>query len=332
MRAPSSQEPSTEPLVSVIIPAFNSARFLSETLESVRLQSESRLECVIVDDGSTDTTAEIAHEFVSLDRRFRFERQQNRGASAARNRGFRATNPATKYVTFMDSDDVWLAHALGNLLARLESAPRAVGSHGLAEMIDAHGIVMKEVGYSDRGRSRLGLRRGRLVPLGSHEPTDFDVLINGNVLFPPGLVLARREAYQAVGPFDEQFNGPEDWDMLIRLSRLGHFEFIDGVILLYRRHSGNLGASDAVARQAWLVRCKAFHSTENSPDQKRRARRGWRAYQLLRMAEAKDDLTGAFSSRDSRTFVRKVMLIIVLAFRYARGWPAPRVRSAPVRW
>ena len=116
--------------------------------------------------------------------------------------------------------------------------------------------------YPERGRSRLALDGRRLRTLPLNRPTDFSVLINGNVLFPPGLVLARRWAYERVGPFDESFRGAEDWDMLIRLSRLGHLSFVDQVILHYRRHDANAGAAAGIERAAWLVRCKAFDSPE----------------------------------------------------------------------
>ena len=138
--------------VSIVVPAHNAARFLSATLASIQAQVERRWECVVVDDGSVDDTAEIAAAFAREDRRFRVVRQPNRGASAARNAGFRAADPTSGFLTFMDSDDIWLQHALGTLLTRLEARPEAIGSHGLAEFIDESGQLVAATTFADAGR------------------------------------------------------------------------------------------------------------------------------------------------------------------------------------
>lgn len=287
---------------------------------------------MLVDDGSTDDSEAISSEFAASDARFRQYRQPNQGTSAARNNGFRLTGTDSRYITFMDSDDLWIPEALSILRARLEASPDAVGSHGLADFVDVHGAPLEPGKYAATGRRRLGREGWRLVEWPLDRPTDFDVLINGNVLFPPGLILTRRSAYEAAGPFDESLHGPEDWDMLIRLSRYGHFEFIDRVLLHYRRHEKNLGAEPHVAEQAWLVRCKAFHSPENSREQQRAARLGWRAYQVRRASEALTDVRAGWRSRNVTIVFRQLLNVIAFAIRYARGWPSPRVKSTPLRW
>ena len=322
----------SQPVISIVVPAHNVDRFLAETLRSICAQTESRWECVVVDDGSTDGTRAVAESVAARDARIKVLRQANRGAAAARNAGFRATDPASQFVTFMDSDDVWLPHAFETLLRRLAQRPDAIGAHGLAEFIDATGHLIDEGTYSQKGRERLGRKGRELVVWPLESPTDFDVLINGNVLFPPGLVLARRSVYEKTGPFDEAFNGPEDWDMLIRLSRHGHLEFVDEVILHYRRHDTNLGARTTVPRQAWLVRCKAFHSPENSPEQQRAAKLGWRAYQKRMAAEAWLMAHEALASRRLPSAAQQLARIGVFAARYVRGYPSPRIHSSPLRW
>ena len=286
----------------------------------------------MVDDGSSDCTAEIARRFAATDERFRLLEQANAGASAARNAGFRVTNQRSRYVTFMDSDDVWLPHAMATLLARAEACPTAIGSHGLAEIIDASGFITHPGAYARTGRNRLGREGRRLVVLPPDQPTGFDVLINGNVLFPPGLVMVRRAAYERAGPFDETFNGPEDWDMLIRLSRLGDIEFVDEVLLHYRRHDSNLGAGRTIAEQAWRVRCKAFYSPENTRRQRRSARMGWRAYQCHLIARAARDAFRHVVHREPAAMSRELIRIAAFASRYLRGCPLPRVKTAPLTW
>jgi glycosyltransferase involved in cell wall biosynthesis len=320
------------PLISVVVPVFNSARFLAATLESVVAQSEQRWECVIVDDGSTDSSASVAASFAAADERFRVISQTNRGASAARNCGFRASNPQSRYVTFMDSDDVWRPRALQMLRERLDASPDATGAHGLADFIDAEGRICDEGEYAQRGRRRWGVEGRRLIQWPLDRPTDFSVLIIGNVLFPPGLLLARRAAYDMAGPFDESFSGAEDWDMLIRLSRHGSLEFLDQVILYYRRHDQNLGARVTIPRQAWLVLCKAFHSPENSPEQRRVAKMGWRAYQRQMVGASWALMWRAGKQHDLAAAARELGRIVVFGARYARGWPSPRLIAPPLEW
>jgi glycosyltransferase involved in cell wall biosynthesis len=321
-----------KPLVSIVVPAYNAGRFLAQTLESAVAQTEARWECVVVDDGSTDDTFDVASAFARDDARIRVLRVENGGTSAARNRGFRSSSPDAPYVTFMDGDDVWLPHALETLLERLERSPEAVGSHGLAETIDGAGRPLEPGRYAETGRRRLGLQGRRLVVWPLDRPTSFEVLVNGNVLFPPGLVLARRRAYELAGPFDESFSGPEDWDMLIRLSRFGGLELVDRVILHYRRHDANQGARPTTPRQAWLVRCKAFHAPENSPEQRQIARRGWRAYQVAMTAERLGLARRALRSREPAAALAHLARLPVYGWRYARGYPLPRVRAQPLTW
>jgi glycosyltransferase involved in cell wall biosynthesis len=334
-RPEQTQQPNAAPAapsISVVIPVFNVDRFLGQTLRSVQEQTFTDWECVIVDDGSTDDTSDIAAGFAAQDRRFRVARTENGGPSAARNWGFLLTNPSSDFVTFMDSDDLWLPHALETLRSRLRADAGAIGAHGLAEMIDEHGEVVEPGSYPARGRRRLGLEGRRLVVWALDRPTQFAVLVNGNVLFPPGLVLARRSAYERAGRFDEHFRGPEDWDMLIRLSRHGNIAFVDDVILHYRMHGSNLGAAPGIARQAWLVRCKAFHSPENTAEQQRIARVGWRAYQLDMVRERSRSGWTHLRAGRAREAANELARIPIHLFRYVRGYPRPKLVRVSEPW
>jgi len=312
--------------ISIIMPAYNCERFLPATLDSILNQTVTDWECVIVDDGSKDGTAQIAQNYAGRDSRFRLFRQPNGGPSSARNHGFRECSTVSKYVTFMDSDDIYLPDALHTLRTELERHPECIGAHGLADFIDQNGKSLDTGVYANRGRQRLGFNGKRLVMWDLRQPTCFDVLINGNVLFPPGLILTRKETYQKAGLFDETFGGAEDWDMLIRLSRFGDFQFINRVILYYRRHSSNLGAAPGIAEQAWRVRCKAFFSAENSQEQRKRAKGGWRAYQIHVIGER---VTAAKQAARSRHYVQAISQIArvpVHLYRCLRGYPTPVVR------
>lgn len=314
------------PSISIIMPAYNCERFLPATLDSLLNQTVHDWECVIVDDGSQDGTAAVAAAYASRDARIQVIQQPNGGPSTARNRGFQECQPASKYVTFMDSDDVYLPDALSMLKRELENNSQAIGAHGLADYIDENGNCINPGEYADRGRQRQGFDGKRIVVLDHSQPTTFDVLINGNVLFPPGLILTRKEFYEKAGPFDESFRGPEDWDMLIRLSRYGDFQFINQVILLYRRHSSNLGAMPGIAEKAWRVRCKAFFSAENSQAQQSRAKGGWKAYQIemmnQRLVAGKEHLLHQRFLKAADQIAR----IPVHIYRYLLGHPTPIIK------
>ena len=314
------------------MPAFNSSRFLRQTFESLRAQSLEDWECVVVDDGSADDTLAVAQSCAAEDARFRAVRTENGGPSAARNHGYLLTDPAAEFVTFMDSDDVWLPHALTTLRARLQSDDGAIGAHGLAEMVDEQGELISTWSHSAHGRSRLGREGRTLVPWPLDRPTTFEVLINGNVLFPPGLLLARRTAYERAGKFDERITGGEDWDMLIRLSRFGYLAFVDEVILHYRRHASNQGAAEGIERQAWLVRCKGFHSPDNNDAQRTSARKGWRAYQRYMIRERARAALDGVRGRSVIRALDPLARIPVHLFRLVRGYPTPKVVRPSEPW
>lgn len=323
--------PAEAPLISIVVPAYNASAYLEDTIRSIQTQTETRWECIIVDDGSTDDTHRVALRATNGDSRFIVLCQRNGGTSSARNRGFRATLSETAWISFMDNDDVWRPGALSLLLANAEG-PGAIGAHGLAEMVDATGREVDPGSYPARGRYRLAVQGRSLAPLPLHLPTDFDVLINGNVLYPPGLVLARRSAYEAVGRFDERINGAEDWDMLIRLSRIGVLTFVDEVVLDYRRHGNNHSANPDIPRQMWLVRCLNFWSPENTPHQRRVARRGWRAYQRSVRAQRFGSLRESIVGRHWRGVGWACLGIAVCTAREVRGFPLPRARRPALPW
>jgi glycosyltransferase involved in cell wall biosynthesis len=119
------------PTVSVIVPAYNAERYLDEALESVLSQSFQDLECIVVDDGSTDSTSEIA----ARRKRVRTLRQDNQGASAARNTGIRAARG--EFLTFLDADDLWYPERLKVQLEFHRRRPEIDFSHvELEEQVD----------------------------------------------------------------------------------------------------------------------------------------------------------------------------------------------------
>jgi len=107
-----------QPLVSVIIPMYNSEKYVSDPLNSVFTQSYTNWECIIVDDGSTDSSKKIAKEFCKKDKRFRYYYQSNSGQSAARNHGLKLSSG--DYIQYLDADDVLLPNYLETMTEQSE--------------------------------------------------------------------------------------------------------------------------------------------------------------------------------------------------------------------
>jgi glycosyltransferase involved in cell wall biosynthesis len=188
--------------IAVIVPAFNVAPFICNALLSVLGQSHTDWLLVVVDDGSTDATAEIASAF--QDSRVHLVRQDNAGASAARNHGIRvAERLAPNAFLFLDGDD-WLApNALELLSNTLEAAPSAVAACGRYARVAPDGM------------SRLSPR----PPHGSL----LEPLLTRNLFANGGHLLVRSEAVAATGDFRRSLSYGEDWEYWTRLALQGKF-------------------------------------------------------------------------------------------------------------
>ena len=108
----------TGPLVSCIVPAFNGERFLAEAIESILAQSYSNVPIIVVDDGSTDATPQVAARFED---RITYVRQENAGPATARNRGLKEVEG--EFIAFLDADDLWEENKLERQLARFRERP-----------------------------------------------------------------------------------------------------------------------------------------------------------------------------------------------------------------
>lgn len=207
------------PTFSVVMPVYNQARYLEEAIASVLSQSFQDWELIIVNDGSSDASAQIIHRFSREDDRIRAFYQDNRGAAAARNRGIAMSRAS--WLCYLDSDDVWFA---GTLKAYYEY----IIEHPEAQFI---------YGYRHR------LKDGKLIHLkGTHQdaPTGPRELFQKTFLSPLR-VCHRRELIDLVGGYDENLPriGCEDYDLSLRMSRYVTFEPIGIATGLRRRHGHN---------------------------------------------------------------------------------------------
>jgi hypothetical protein len=229
--------------VSVVIPAYNAARYLAQTLQSVSDQWSPPGEVIVVDDGSTDATAEIARSFGA-----RVLSLTNAGPSAARNAGTRAANG--EYIAFLDADDVWAPEKLALQLAALRSHLGPAFSFTDYRMFDEQGLRRRtsELRGTPAFRKIAGdMRRARIVltPRGSR-PILYDSYI------PPSSALIRKADALAAGGFDETLRMTEDYEFFLRLFRIVPAIVVMKPLLLYRQHAGQATAKATVMKTGFF--------------------------------------------------------------------------------
>ena len=205
-------------LVSVILPVYNGARFIRESLDSVLAQTFHDYEVICVDDGSTDASLAVVEEYR---RDVTIIRQANAGQSAARNAG--VGHASGRYVAFIDQDDRWYPWKLEQQVVAIERDPEAVLVHCNSDRMDAEGRVVQ------RGATLAEYPGAMKSPLGR-------LLDEGLIL--PSAMMVRRDAFERVGGFDPELRGYEDFDLCARLKHEGPFVFVDEPAMCYRVHVG----------------------------------------------------------------------------------------------
>jgi glycosyltransferase involved in cell wall biosynthesis len=207
--------------VSVVLATHDQARWLPETLASVRAQTYTDWELLLVDDGSTDATATIAAGAAAADARIRHLPGPHRERAAARNRGLDAATG--ELVAFLDGDDLWHPEKLARQVAALDAAPDAGLCYTIARYVDADGRP-------------LLIRRPPRPIAGDVFPS----LVRANRMILASVVV-RRSALAVAGGFDEALTplGCEDWDLWLRLARRAPAVVVDDELTYYRRHAGN---------------------------------------------------------------------------------------------
>ncbi len=231
-------------LVSVIMPAYQAQEYIGEAIESALAQDHDRVELIVVDDGSTDRTAELAHERAGGHERghaVTIVSRANGGAGAARNTGVERARG--EFVTFHDADDLWPVDRLSAQVANLRGNPDVAIVLGVTQLFTPADL-----------------------PPQSHSPrSDADGLVANH----PSTMLVRRELFDRVGPFDESLRIGHDIDWMARAKDAGAvLAHLDRVVLHYRVHPDNT-TSDVETNTLDMLR-----SMRASVKRKRTAARG----------------------------------------------------------
>ena len=239
------------PLVSVLMPAYNAARHLSESIESVRCQSFVDWELIVIDDGSQDETAEIAKRFAVSDARVRVISQANGGQASARNSGLAGARG--DLIAFLDADDLWVSDKLERQVAVMEKTN--------VDLVYTDGEF-----FSDEGE--LGENDGFDIVPGKVEGANmFSLLFQRNRIATLS-VLVRKRCLDTVGGFDSdrKYQNCEDYDLWLALANSGAvFYGMTEKLMKYRRHSAAATTTPSKLLEPMLEVIKK-HSTNPSLD------------------------------------------------------------------
>ncbi len=218
----------TPSLVSAVLPVFNGERFVAAAIDSILAQNYAPIEIIIVDDGSTDGSVDVVARFPEA----RLIKQKNSGAAAARNTGVRESRG--DFIAFLDHDDCWEPEKTRLQVEHLEKHP--------------------DVGFV------LGAQKIFLEP-GTDPPSWLtDARMNEkSVCAGTGTMMARRELFSKVGPFDSAYINGEDTDWFVRAIEAGfNFDFVEDAVILRRFHGENATYNTAEMRRSLL---KIMHAS-----------------------------------------------------------------------
>ena len=276
------------PEVSVIIPTYNCARYLTEAIDSVLSQTFKDFEVLVIDDGSTDDTGAVVSRYGAP---VRYVRQENSGVAVARNRGIEESRG--RYVAFLDADDTWFPCKLEQQLDAFDKNTGCRVCYSAFTVVDST-LVPLYINRSDRRGSALE-----------------DLLLRGNVVGSICTVLAERSLFSAIGGFDTTLSQCADWDIWVRLAVHTEFLYIDEPLVTYRHH-GNMMSNNAPLLESDSVRVleKGFAMPGIDPSLRARRRLGFaRNYMVLAGTY--------FHARRYRDFGRCVARALALDIRQA---------------
>ncbi len=223
------------PLISVVIPAFNSEKYIADTLKSVLNQSYKNIELLVVDDESADATFDIIKKFAEKDGRVKPFKIAHAGVpSIPRNYGIKKA--AGEFTAFIDSDDLWKSDKLEKQIKHFKNNPDAVLLYSMSVTF---------------GETNIFSPYYEVLPLPFRAARSSDELLKIGNTIPLSSVVARTSALLKVNGFDEdpEMNVGEDYDLWIRLSRTGKIIFVPRIDTYYRIHKNQLSKKWDINRE-----------------------------------------------------------------------------------
>ncbi|MCT7987997.1 glycosyltransferase family 2 protein [Laspinema olomoucense] len=261
-------------LISVIVPVYNLEQYIVETIQSVLAQTYKHFELIVIDDGSTDKTAEICEEF--QEPKLKLIRQRNKGANAARNAGVRAAKG--DYIAFLDGDDLWFPEKLAKHIKHLEQSPEV-------------GISYSQSAFIDEAGNPMGLyQMPKLTDITVRDVLCRNPISNGSC------AVLRQEVFEGIKfqddlygtaedfYWDERLQGSQDLDCWFRIALKTDWkmEGIPEILTLYRVNSHGLSANLLKKQESWE---QVMEKTrEYAPDEVAQWENPARAYHLRYLA------------------------------------------------
>ena len=214
----------TLPKVSVIICAYNTALYITETLDSVLAQTYQDFEIILINDGSPDNLEEVLQPYYD---KIIYFKQPNGGLSSARNTAIQKAHG--KYVTLLDSDDVWLPNYLETMVSLMETNPSVDLYYPNALLFGEHhlsGKIFQDIYPSTRPVTIEGMLKHECCPFGA--------------------VIFKRDILATVGLFDESLRSAEDLDLWLRMLQNGYcLDFTEEVLIKYRKRTDSLSGGSS---------------------------------------------------------------------------------------
>jgi glycosyltransferase involved in cell wall biosynthesis len=284
-------------LVSVVIPTYNAERFLARTLETALGQSYTSLEIIVVDDGSTDGSQQIAEAAARKDPRVRYFRRKNSGVAASRNFGI--SQARGELIATLDADDLWNPDKIARQVDVMRRSSSEVGLvYCLAIEIDESDLIIPPIANLEKKRTPMG----RVT----------DELVLGNFIETSSAPLMKRSFIEAVGGYDKDLEpqGAEDWKLYFSLSEVCEFAVIPEHLVGYRQPTGSLSRNTLrMAHSIDLVRCWIL---ERRPDLSLKLRRLMVYYASVFMAQRSLDngefgLALRYSARGYRAYPKGLL-------------------------
>jgi glycosyltransferase involved in cell wall biosynthesis len=252
-------ESAAAPAVSVMVPVYNTGRFLAATIEGILAQSFTDWELVAIDDGSTDDSAAVLRRYADRDPRVRFVSRPNRGIVQTRNELLAMARG--RYLAVNDSDDVSLPGRLAAQVRYLDGHPEVVVVGGWFDLIDA-----------------AGRRLTTLRP-----PSDDDAiqrgLLAGHCAITHSCGLMRRDAVDRVGGYRTDFTYAQDLDLWLRLGEVGRLVNLEEAVVQFRLHESSVSENKRYEQRQFCRRaCEDAWARRGTPEPQRvfEAREPWR--------------------------------------------------------
>ncbi len=210
-----------KPYISIVLPLYNGASFIKETLEAVGAQTFQDAEIIVVDDGSTDNSSEIV-EAVSKNssseilQNLKIIKQENQGVAAARNLGIQKSNG--KWIALLDQDDLWLPEKLEIQNEAISENPEASWHYSAFARFYADGREkIKNNGSADRLKT-------------------LERMLSGKLFVPPSTVLVLKKIFEEIGGFDSKFIPSDEWDFFLKLAEKYKNSYSEKVLVRFPSH------------------------------------------------------------------------------------------------